>query len=165
MKKLFAVLLTLAMLFSLVACGGNTADNGGGNNGGNVADNGGQTGEDAGGETGGWRIAFSNSYVGNAWRTAAVNIFDAYTEDLVEQGVIAEAYSSSAGQDVQAQINEIRNMMSEGYDAIVRGTEMTSKNAGVKYVDGLSTNIKYMINYAGNCLTKDSCIAVRIAVA
>lgn len=38
-------------------------------------------------------------------------------------------------------------------DAIVRGTEMTSKNAGVKYVDGLSTNIKYMINYAGNCLT------------
>ena len=119
MKKLFAVLLTLAMLFSLVACGGNTADNGGGNNGGNVADNGGQTGEDAGGETGGWRIAFSNSYVGNAWRTAAVNIFDAYTEDLVEQGVIAEAYSSSAGQDVQAQINEIRNMMSEGYDSIV----------------------------------------------
>lgn len=63
--------------------------------------------------------AFSNSYVGNAWRTAAVNIFDAYTADLVEQGVLSKAYSSSAGDDVQAQINEIRNMMSEGYDAIV----------------------------------------------
>jgi ribose transport system substrate-binding protein len=67
----------------------------------------------------GYKIAFSNSYVGNAWRTASVNIFDAYTDKLVEQGVIAEAYSSSAGNDVQAQINEIRNMMSEGYDAIV----------------------------------------------
>ena len=57
--------------------------------------------------------------MGNAWRTAAVNIFDAYTNSLKEQGVLSEAYSSSAGQDVQAQINEIRNMMSEGYDAIV----------------------------------------------
>ena len=38
-------------------------------------------------------------------------------------------------------------------DAIDHGTEMTSKNAGVKGVDKLPTNIKYMINYAGNCLT------------
>ena len=70
-------------------------------------------------EKDGYRIAFSNSYVGNAWRTASVNIFDAYTDKLIEEGVIADAYSSSAGNDVQAQINEIRNMMSEGYDAIV----------------------------------------------
>lgn len=38
-------------------------------------------------------------------------------------------------------------------DAIDHGTEMTSKNAGVKGADALKTNIKYMINYAGNCLT------------
>ena len=30
---------------------------------------------------------------------------------------------------------------------------MTAKNAGVKNADALSVNIKYMINYAGNCLT------------
>lgn len=80
-----------------------------------------QTTDEGGAESdnGGYKIAFSNSYVGNAWRTAAVNIFDAYTADLVEQGVLSKAYSSSAGDDVQAQINEIRNMMSEGYDAIV----------------------------------------------
>lgn len=70
-------------------------------------------------EEGKWRIAFSNSYVGNAWRSACVSIFDAYGKSLVEQGKIAEYYSSSAGQDVQAQINEVRNMMSEGYDAIL----------------------------------------------
>lgn len=38
-------------------------------------------------------------------------------------------------------------------DAIDHGTDMTSKNAGVKKADALKTNIKYMINYAGNCLT------------
>ena len=38
-------------------------------------------------------------------------------------------------------------------DAIDHGTEMTAKNAGVKNADALSVNIKYMINYAGNCLT------------
>ena len=38
-------------------------------------------------------------------------------------------------------------------DAIDHGPDMTSKNAGVKGVDQLSTGIKYMINYAGNCLT------------
>lgn len=38
-------------------------------------------------------------------------------------------------------------------DAIDHGTEMTALNAGVKNADALSTNIKYMINYAGNCLT------------
>ena len=38
-------------------------------------------------------------------------------------------------------------------DAIDHGTEMTSKNSGVKNADSLSVGIKYMINYAGNCLT------------
>jgi ribose transport system substrate-binding protein len=66
-----------------------------------------------------YKVAFSNSYVGNAWRTGCVNIFNAYTSRLVREGVLSKAYCSSAGDDVQAQINEIRNMMSEGYDAIV----------------------------------------------
>jgi Tat-targeted selenate reductase subunit YnfE len=38
-------------------------------------------------------------------------------------------------------------------DAIDRGVEMTAKNAGVKGIDKLSTGIKYIVNYAGNCLT------------
>jgi len=72
----------------------------------------------AGGKKG-YKIAFSNSYVGNHWRTAAVNIFNAYTNRLVKEGILEKAFCSSAGNDVQAQINEIRNMMSEGYDAII----------------------------------------------
>lgn len=38
-------------------------------------------------------------------------------------------------------------------DAIDHGTQMTAYNAGVQKADKLTTNVKYMINYAGNCLT------------
>lgn len=38
-------------------------------------------------------------------------------------------------------------------DAIDHGTEMTALKDGVKNADKLSSNIKYMINYAGNCMT------------
>lgn len=66
-----------------------------------------------------WKIALSNSYIGNAWRSQMVNTFTAYAENLKEAGVISDYYASSSGQDPEAQINEIRNMMSEGYDAII----------------------------------------------
>lgn len=38
-------------------------------------------------------------------------------------------------------------------DAIDHGTEMTALNAGVRGVERLSSNIKFIFNYAGNCLT------------
>jgi ribose transport system substrate-binding protein len=98
MKKILMALCIAAVLFSLTACGKK---------------------EEAKAEKKGYKIAFSNSYVGNEWRTACVNIFNAYTSRLVKEGVIESAYCSSAGDDVQAQINEVRNMMSQGYDAIV----------------------------------------------
>jgi ribose transport system substrate-binding protein len=123
MKKVLITIIALCMLVSLAACASGTKPAVSADNQPSQA----QAGTDAAttpeapgtGKSGGWRIAFSNSYVGNAWRTACVNIFDAYGKSLVEQGVIAEYYSSSAGNDVQAQINEVRNMMSEGYDAIL----------------------------------------------
>jgi ribose transport system substrate-binding protein len=110
MKKYLSLALTLLLLLSLIACSQPTAQ---------PANPAAPAGSDPAPAEGGYRIAFSNSYVGNAWRTACVNIFEAYTSILKEQGVLAEAYCSSAGNDVQAQINEVRNMMSEGYDAII----------------------------------------------
>jgi len=98
MKKILLVLCAVAVLFGAVSCSKKEA---------------------AKSEKRGFKIAFSNSYVGNEWRTACVNIFNAYTARLIREGVIEAAYSSSAGNDVQAQINEIRNMMSQGFDAIV----------------------------------------------
>ncbi|MEB3103798.1 substrate-binding domain-containing protein [Ferviditalea candida] len=66
-----------------------------------------------------FKIALSNSYIGNSWRSEMVKIFEAYAQQKKDAGLISEFYSSSSGNDPQAQINEIRNMMSKGYDAII----------------------------------------------
>lgn len=66
-----------------------------------------------------YKIALSNSYIGNTARAEQVKIFEAYTKKLQGKGLISEPFSSSSGTDPQAQINEIRNMMSRGFDAII----------------------------------------------
>ncbi|PWA11825.1 hypothetical protein DCC39_09305 [Pueribacillus theae] len=67
----------------------------------------------------GYKIALSNSFAGNSWRSQMLNVFDAYAQKKKDAGEIDEFYSSSSGNDPQAQINEIRNMISQGYDAII----------------------------------------------
>ncbi len=66
-----------------------------------------------------FKIALSNSYIGNSWRAEMVKIFEGYAKQKKASGEISEYYTSSSGNDPQAQINEIRNMMSKGYDAII----------------------------------------------
>lgn len=66
-----------------------------------------------------FKIALSNAFAGNSWRSEMLKIFEAYAQQKKDAGEISEFYSSSAGNDPQAQINEIRNMMSKGYDAIL----------------------------------------------
>lgn len=75
--------------------------------------------QEASGQTKGLRVALSNSFSGNAWRSQTIKIFNAYCEQLVEQGVLSEYYASSAGDDAQNQINELRNMISQKYDIIL----------------------------------------------
>ncbi len=67
----------------------------------------------------GYRIAFSNSYIGNHWRAETVKIFEAYTKKLIEEGILASAYATSSGNDSLAQINEIKYLIKSGYDAII----------------------------------------------
>ncbi len=68
---------------------------------------------------GSYSVAFSNSYIGNAYRTQTVSAFEEYAEHLKEIGILNEYYISSSGKTPQAQIDEVRNIMAEGYDAIV----------------------------------------------
>lgn len=67
----------------------------------------------------GLKVALSNSYVGNSWRAQMINTFDAYCKNLQSWGVIDEYYSTSCGNDSDAQINDISNMISAGYNIIV----------------------------------------------
>ena len=92
MKKTLAIILVLSFLF----VGSAFAD------------------EPAEQANGGYRIALSNSFAGNAWRAMMLNSFNAYCKNLEEQGILSEYYYSSSGTDAEAQINEIRNMISQG---------------------------------------------------
>ena len=83
-KNVMALGLAASMMLTLAACGGGSSS-GGASSAPQASGSGSGDGE------GGYKIAFSNSYVGNAWRTASVNIFDAYTADLVDQGVLSKA--------------------------------------------------------------------------
>ncbi len=67
----------------------------------------------------GYRIAFSNSYIGNAFRTQTISAFEDYAEHLKDQGLVSEYYISSSGVVPQDQIAEIEKILSQGYDAIV----------------------------------------------
>lgn len=48
-----------------------------------------------------------------------VKIFEAYAQQKKDAGQITDYFVSSAGNDPQKQINEIRNMMSQGYNVIL----------------------------------------------
>ncbi|MHC1772994.1 MAG: substrate-binding domain-containing protein [Flexilinea sp.] len=103
MKKLVTVLLVGAILFAFAAFGfASEAEAAGAN-----------------AEATGLMVAMSNSFAGNAWRAQTIKIFDAYAQQLKEKGIISKYYASSAGDDAQNQINEIRNMISQGYDIIL----------------------------------------------
>lgn len=116
-KWVSLLFVLIFMLVTAVACG--SSDTSGEDSADSTQGDQGSQGGDSAQKEDGFRIALSNSYVGNSWRAESVKIFEAYANQMKEEGIISEFYSSSAGNDPQAQINEIRNMMSEGYDAIL----------------------------------------------
>jgi ribose transport system substrate-binding protein len=66
-----------------------------------------------------YKIALSNSYIGNTWRTEMVQIAKAYTELPDVKPHIASFQVSSSGNDVNAQIAQMNQMILSGVDAIV----------------------------------------------
>ncbi len=66
-----------------------------------------------------YKIAFSNSYYGNNWRTEMLNIARAYVTQPDVQKYIAKFEIQNAGNDVAQEVAQIRQMILAGYDAIV----------------------------------------------
>ncbi len=64
-----------------------------------------------------YRIALSNSFIGNQWRVQMVNITNAYAKKYYKDKVKLTVVSS--GPDVQAQIAAIDDMISQKVDAIL----------------------------------------------
>lgn len=66
-----------------------------------------------------YKIALSNSYYGNNWRTEMLNIASAYVKQPQVAKYISQFKIFNAGNDVAQQISQIRQMILSGYDAIV----------------------------------------------
>lgn len=78
-------------------------------------------------------IGISNSYIGNAWRTQMLQMAQAFAQTDAVKPLIKELVVVSTGDDVEAQIAAMDNMISLGVDAIViNAINPTSFDAVVK---------------------------------
>lgn len=66
-----------------------------------------------------YKIAVSNSFIGNDWRTQMIQMGKAYVEQPHVAPLIEEFTLVSSGQDVAAQIAQMDNMIASGVDAII----------------------------------------------
>ncbi|HXV44133.1 MAG TPA: sugar ABC transporter substrate-binding protein [Anaerolineae bacterium] len=66
-----------------------------------------------------YKIAVSNSFIGNDWRTQMIQMAKAYVEQPHVAPLIEEFSLVSSGQDVAAQIAQMDNMIASGVDAII----------------------------------------------
>jgi len=66
-----------------------------------------------------FKIGISNSFIGNAWRTQMIQMATAYGNSPDGKALISELTIISSGQDVEAQIAAMDNMIAKGVDAII----------------------------------------------
>ena len=64
-----------------------------------------------------YRVAVSNSYIGNEWRVEMINFMHSYTAKYLKDEVVLTVNNS--GTDAQKQIAVISDMISDGVDAIL----------------------------------------------
>jgi ribose transport system substrate-binding protein len=64
-------------------------------------------------------IGVSNSYIGNAWRTQMIQMAQAFVQTDAIAPLVEDLQIVSTGDDVEAQIAAMDNMISAGVDAIV----------------------------------------------
>ena len=151
MKKLIALLMALVMVMGLVACGGGAASSAAEAPAeskeeaapaeskeeaapaeaseeapAEEASEEAPAEEAPAAESDGYVIALANGYFGNAWRSLMIKTFSAYCEKLKAEGKIADYVVDSCGTEAEAQINQVRNFISKGYDAIVINTNSST---------------------------------------
>lgn len=66
-----------------------------------------------------YTIGLSNGFIGSEWRTQMVEDVEQVFAEYEEQGLVDELIVESADVDVNGQIQQIRNLISAGVDAII----------------------------------------------
>jgi ribose transport system substrate-binding protein len=98
------LLASLALVLIVAACGGASG-----------GDQGGGGGENQGPFT----IGVSNGFVGSEWRTQMIEDLEMVNERYRKEGVTEDLVVESADVDVQGQIQQMRNLINRGVDAII----------------------------------------------
>jgi ribose transport system substrate-binding protein len=66
-----------------------------------------------------YKLALSNSYIGNVWRTQMIKMANVFVTRPDVAPLIADWQVASSGEDVAAQISQTENMISAGAQAII----------------------------------------------
>lgn len=102
-RVLYLALLAVAAMV-VVACGGGSG--------------GGESGS-GGGSEGPFTIGISNGFVSSEWRTQMIADLEEVNQEYMDEGVTEELVVESADVDVQGQIQQMRNLINRGVDAII----------------------------------------------
>src|SRR3712207_2196689 len=104
-KAIGKVLVACAMIVVLaVACGGGGGQGGGG---------GGQANE------GPYTIGVSNGFISSEWRTQMIDDLQRVNNEYKQEGLTEDLVIESADVDAQGQIQQMRNLINRGVDAII----------------------------------------------
>lgn len=103
-----------------------------------------------------YRIALSNSYIGNSWRSEMVNIAKLYSERKDVKPLIKELRISSAGNNVSAQIAQVNQMILSGMDAIVMDAASPT---------GLNSTIDKAVNAGVLVVSFDNVVTTKKAIS
>ena len=143
MKKTLALILTLTMLLSCMACFAEAVE-GGYDMGANaasdtmasanvieeVADTD-MTGFEL--RDGDWVIGLSNSYYGNTWRKQSVSAFEEAAQSAIDAGYMSAYEVQNGDNTVNAQLAQMNTFILEGVDAIcINAVSTTALNSVIK---------------------------------
>jgi ribose transport system substrate-binding protein len=105
--KALALLACSVTVVFLAACGGG---GGGGEQGG---------GGGGGGNEGPFTIGVSNGFVSSEWRTQMIDDLERINDEYKQEGLTEDLVIESADVDAQGQIQQMRNLINRGVDAII----------------------------------------------
>jgi ABC-type sugar transport system substrate-binding protein len=82
-----------------------------------------------------WKIGFASSFAGNSWRIGTLTRLDNYLIPVYKKaGLISEVITLQSNLSIPVQIQQIRQLVSEGCDAIFTiAAPPTSLNDAIKY--------------------------------
>lgn len=124
-KKLLAIMLVGAMVFSMAACAKETSTSDSSGNKNNAATSNANTSNNSASSNtssnkkDGFVIGFSNGYWGNTWRSQMVQDFEDRCKEYQKEGIISDYMVSNTESDATEQLNQINAMIDAGVDAIL----------------------------------------------